>query len=165
MGTWGLRIRTIHDAKFHQNLFIHYMYQKSKGRFFRQLVQRWEKWSQSWKACPGGQAEIKNVTWCRIYIFNFSSAIRGHFSNVSSLFTSMDPLSKKKRPSDFWKTAYSAFTNFTECFFANIFVTVCHSHMGFSPLTLESNLRLLIFLHLKTFSVTLTFDFANFFEL
>ncbi len=38
----------------------------------------------------------------------------------------------------FDKKNYSAFTNFTEWFFTNIIVTVCHSHMGFSPLTLES---------------------------
>ena len=31
--------------------------------------------------------------------------------------------------------AYSVFTNFTEWFFANIFITGCLSHMGFSPLT------------------------------
>ncbi len=76
---------------------------KNPRGVFWQPVQRWEKWSQSWKARPGGRAKIENVTWCIIYIFNFSSAIRGHFSNVSTLFTSMDALSKK-RPSDFWKT-------------------------------------------------------------
>ncbi len=30
--------------------------------------------------------------------------------------------------------SYSAFTNFAELFFANIFVTIYHSHMRFSPL-------------------------------
>ena len=37
---------------------------------------------------------------------------------------------------------YSAFTNFAECFFANIFITLCLGHMGFSPLNLESVGRL-----------------------
>ncbi len=32
------------------------------------------------------------------------------------------------------KKSYSAFANFAELFFTNIFVTVCHIHMGFSPL-------------------------------
>ena len=80
--------------QINQNLLIHNA-SEIQGAFFWQLLQRWEKWSQSWKPHPGGIAEIKNITWCIIYIFNFSSAIRGHFSNVSTLFTSMDPLSKK----------------------------------------------------------------------
>ena len=32
---------------------------------FWQLLQRWKK--RSWKARPGGQAEIKNVTWCILH--------------------------------------------------------------------------------------------------
>ncbi len=63
------------------------------------------------------------------------------------------------------RTIYSAFTNFAESFFTNIFVTVCHSHMGFLPLDLESKLWGLFFLHLMTFSVTLTFDFAHSIEM
>ena len=53
----------------------------------------------------GGRGENENFTWCIIYIFNFSSATRGHFSNVRTLFTSMDPLSKK-RPSDTVMTSW-----------------------------------------------------------
>ena len=37
----------------------------------------------------------------------------------------------------FWRRVYviySAFTNFAEWFFSNIFVTVCHSHMEYSAL-------------------------------
>ena len=38
------------------------------------------------KMRTGGRAEIENVPkWPIFYIFNFSSAIRGHFSNVSTL--------------------------------------------------------------------------------
>ncbi len=57
--------------------FINTQCFKNPRGVFWQLVQRWEKWSQSWKAHPGGRAEIKNVTWCIIHIFNFSSAVRG----------------------------------------------------------------------------------------
>ena len=39
---------------------------------------------------------------------------------------------------------YSVFTNFAEWFFANIFTTVCHGHVGVSPLNLESKYPLLI---------------------
>ncbi len=68
-----LRVGAIHDAKFHQNLLIHDV---SKIRH------------------PGGWAEIKDVTWCIIYLFNFSSARRGHFSNVSTLFYISGPFVK-----------------------------------------------------------------------
>ena len=37
----------------------------------------------------------KNVTFCVFNIFSFSSATRWHFSNLNSLFPSMDPWSKK----------------------------------------------------------------------
>ena len=53
---------------------------------------RFEKWIKSWKVPPGGGGEILNVTWHILDIFNFC---RCQFSNVSALFTSMDPLSKK----------------------------------------------------------------------
>ncbi len=43
-------------------------------------------------------------------------------------------------------------------FSGNIFATRCLSHMGFSPLILESKLWHLIFLNLMIFLVTLTFD-------
>ncbi len=39
-------------------------------------------------------AEVKNDGCCRIYIFNFSSATRECFSNLTSLLSSMDPLLK-----------------------------------------------------------------------
>ena len=72
---------------------------KNRRGVFWQRLQRWDTWSQSWKVRPGVRAEIENATWCIIYIFNFSSAISGHFSDVSTLFTSMDALSDK---SCFW---------------------------------------------------------------
>ena len=43
----------------------------------------------------GGRAEIENTVWYDFHIFNFSTATRDHFSNVSTLFTSMNLLSKK----------------------------------------------------------------------
>ncbi len=43
----------------------------------------------------GGRGEIENVTRHDFDIFNFTSTTRCQFSNVSTLFTSMDPLSKK----------------------------------------------------------------------
>ena len=43
-------------------------------------------------------AELKLRILCqenKFNIFNFSSATRGHFSTLSQLFSSMDPLSKR----------------------------------------------------------------------
>ena len=52
-----LRIPAIHDAKLNKNLLIYYL-SEIRGAFFDNLP-RDEK---SWKAHPGGRAEIKNVT-------------------------------------------------------------------------------------------------------
>ncbi len=60
------------------------------------MVRRWEKLGQSWKAPPGGRAEIKNGVWCDFHIFNFNSANRGHFSNVNALFYIYGPFAKKE---------------------------------------------------------------------
>ena len=51
---------------------------------------------------PSGTAEIENVKIVSGTIFNFSSATKRHFSNVSPLFTSMEPSSKKLH-SDFYR--------------------------------------------------------------
>ena len=52
-----------------------------------------------------------------------------------------------------------------EWFLVNILVTKCRIDMGFSTLDSESKLWHLIFLHLMTFLVTLTFDFVPFLEM
>ncbi len=75
------------------NLLVHSI-QKIWMMPFWTMVHRWEKWGQSWKAYPGGRAKIENGVWYDFDIFNFGSATRGYFSDVSALFTSMDIMSK-----------------------------------------------------------------------
>ena len=57
---------------------------------FWTMAHIWEKWSQSYKI----EIEIENGFWYDFDIFDFSSATRGHFSNVSALFKSVDLLLK-----------------------------------------------------------------------
>ena len=63
---------------------------------FCQRVHRSEKCTDIWKLTSSGSAEIENakIVYGFSHIFNFSSATRGCFLNLTSFFPSMDNSSK-----------------------------------------------------------------------
>ncbi len=108
----AIRLHASYDAKITKNLtplarfnsrLIHNqtIFQKFERTFFDQVAMDAKS-----VLTFGGRAEIENIKnrpFCDI--FNFSSATRGHFSNVDTLLASMATWSKKVR-SNFWKTIW-----------------------------------------------------------
>ena len=92
----------MHKAKSFDTKHI-IKYKKSERRFFKQWsIDEESIRSQSEKKPLVAELKLKMLFFD---IFNFSSAIRDYFPNVSTLFTSMDILSKKGH-SDFGKMGY-----------------------------------------------------------
>ncbi len=58
--------------------------------------QRCQNFAYIWKVTSNGRTEIQNInTFAISAILNFSSATKGHFSNVNILLTSLATLAKK----------------------------------------------------------------------
>ena len=76
--SFHLRIPDIHRAKFQWNLLTLNI-SKIWRILFWAMFHRWQKWSKSSKAPPGGRVEIEDVTCCIFNIFNFSSTTRWRF--------------------------------------------------------------------------------------
>ncbi len=101
-------------------------------------------------------------------MFTMKKCMMNHRKNAAFLFSFLEwwcfresvPSVQYYISQGIYFCTYSLLPNFVEWFLANILVTKCRSHMGFSALDSESKLWHLFFLHLMTFLVTLTFDFA-----
>ncbi len=85
------------------------------GALFWQRVHRCKKCPDIWKVTSSGRAEIENVNYASGNIFNFTSATRVHFSTLTSLFSSMDRLSKNA-PQIFYTSCINKFRwNLASC--------------------------------------------------
>ena len=90
--TYVLRILARYEAQNRPLIYISFdisintLSFKNLDVLFGRRVHRCKKCTNIWKVPSSGRAEIENVKITSGSIFNFSSATRGHFSNVSAIY-------------------------------------------------------------------------------